>query len=128
MPVAARPFRTTPVLSVSGDLDLSNAQDLRAMIDTIAAACPSTVSALVIDLRDVPLLSAAALGVLLAARDEYAGRLSLHVVATGEPARVLTAGAPFDGLLLSPSVDAALDAMIPQGPEVRPGRAAGAAP
>ncbi|HET7303442.1 MAG TPA: STAS domain-containing protein [Segeticoccus sp.] len=128
MPVAAQPFRTTPVLSVSGDLDLSNAQDLRAMIDTIAAACPSTVSTLIVDLRDVPLLSAAALAVLLAARDEYAGRLSLHVVATGECARVLTAGARFDGLPLSSSVDAAIDTTAPQGPPVSPARAAGAAP
>ncbi|HET8602252.1 MAG TPA: STAS domain-containing protein [Segeticoccus sp.] len=108
MPSGGAQFRFTTVLSVSGPLDLSNVQELRAALDTLLASRSDEVTDVVLDLSGVPLLSAAAMAAVLSARDAYAGYVRLHVVAAGEPAKVLEAATVSDDLPVVPTVDLAL--------------------
>jgi len=78
----------SPVLAVSGEIDISTAPALRDRLVSLALDGPATV---VVDLRQVTFLDSTALGVLVSALKrlrENGGGLRL-VVAGGSVARVL---------------------------------------
>jgi anti-sigma B factor antagonist len=68
------------VLSLAGELDLYNAEDVRgALLD----ACAGEPKVLIVDLGEVTFIDSTALGVLIEARSRMADRSGFHHAAPG---------------------------------------------
>ena len=70
----------TVVVSLAGELDLYNAEEVRAALLDAAAGGPG---ALVVDLEEVTFIDSTALGVLIEARSRMADRSGFRLAAPG---------------------------------------------
>lgn len=70
----------TAVISVSGVLDMLTSPQLETAISTAIGKDPT---AIIVDLSDVDFLASAGMGVLVAAREQAAGKAGFAVVASG---------------------------------------------
>jgi len=68
------------VVSLAGELDLYNAEDVRA---ALLEACADEPAVLVVDLADVTFIDSTALGVLIEARSRLADRSGFRLAAPG---------------------------------------------
>ena len=68
------------VVSLAGELDLYNAEEVRA---ALLEACADEPSVLVLDLADVTFIDSTALGVLIEARSRLADRNGFRLAAPG---------------------------------------------
>jgi anti-sigma B factor antagonist len=68
------------VVSLAGELDLYNAEDIRA---ALLACCADEPAVLVIDLAEVTFIDSTALGVLIEARSRLAERNGFRLAAPG---------------------------------------------
>jgi anti-sigma B factor antagonist len=68
------------VVALAGELDLYNAEDVRA---ALLEACADEPSVLVLDLADVTFIDSTALGVLIEARSRLADRNAFRLAAPG---------------------------------------------
>jgi len=70
----------TTVVSLAGELDLYNAEDVRA---ALLEACAEEPAVLVLDLAEVTFIDSTALGVLIEARSRLADRGGFRLAAPG---------------------------------------------
>lgn len=68
------------VVSLAGELDLYNAEDVRA---ALLEACADDPAVLVVDLAEVTFIDSTALGVLIEARSKLADRAGFRLAAPG---------------------------------------------
>jgi anti-sigma B factor antagonist len=68
------------VVALAGELDLYNAEDVRA---ALVEACSSEPSVLVVDLADVTFIDSTALGVLIEGRSRLADRSGFRLASPG---------------------------------------------
>lgn len=96
------------VLSLAGELDLYNAEDVRsALLD----ACAGDPKVLVVDLEQVRFIDSTALGVLIEARSRMADRSGFRLAAPGlETRRALEVSGLDRHFLVHNSVEEALEA------------------
>lgn len=98
----------TVVVSLAGELDLYNAEEVRsALLD----ACAAEPAALVVDLEEVRFIDSTALGVLIEARSRMADRSSFRLAAPGlETRRALEVSGLDRHFLVHDTVAEALEA------------------
>jgi anti-sigma B factor antagonist len=96
------------VVSLAGELDLYNAEEVRsALLD----ACAGEPAILVVDLEEVTFIDSTALGVLIEARSRMADRSGFRLAAPGlETRRALEVSGLDRHFLVHPTVAEALDA------------------
>jgi anti-sigma B factor antagonist len=96
------------VVSLAGELDLYNAEEVRtALLD----ACAAEPELLVIDLREVSFIDSTALGVLIEARSRMADRKGFRLAAPGlETKRALEVSGLDRHFLVHETVPEALEA------------------
>lgn len=106
-PVSAVERRgTAAIVRLAGELDLYNAEQLRA---SLLEVCDGTPERLVIDLEQVDFIDSTALGVLIEARSRLASGRAFALAAPGvETHRALQISGLDRHLAVHPSVDAAL--------------------
>jgi anti-sigma B factor antagonist len=96
------------VLSLAGELDLYNAEEVRG---ALLAACAGEPSVLVVDLEQVRFIDSTALGVLIEARSRMADRSSFRLAAPGlETRRALEVSGLDHHFLVHDTVAEALEA------------------
>lgn len=75
-------FAGMPVISVEGELDLSNVSELRSVV---ADQCESHPAALIFDLRDLTYMDSSGLGVLVGAKRRLANHEGEVLIITQQP-------------------------------------------
>ena len=96
------------VLSLGGELDLYNAEEVRG---ALLEACAGEPSVLVVDLEQVRFIDSTALGVLIEARSRMADRSSFRLAAPGlETRRALEVSGLDHHFLVHDTVEEALEA------------------
>ena len=96
------------VLSLAGELDLYNADDVR---DALLEACAGEPKVLVVDLEEVTFIDSTALGVLIEARSRMADRSGFRLAAPGlETRRALEVSGLDRHFLVHDTVAEALEA------------------
>jgi anti-sigma B factor antagonist len=96
------------VLSLAGELDLYNAEEVRG---ALLEACGGNPSMLVVDLEQVRFIDSTALGVLIEARSRMADRSSFRLAAPGlETRRALEVSGLDHHFLVHDTVAEALEA------------------
>ena len=96
------------VLSLAGELDLYNAEEVRG---AVLEACADEQDVLVVDLEEVRFIDSTALGVLIEARSRMADRNSLRLAAPGlETRRALEVSGLDRHFLVHDTVAEALEA------------------
>jgi anti-sigma B factor antagonist len=96
------------VVSLAGELDLYNAEEVRR---TLLEACAGEPSVLVVDLGEVRFIDSTALGVLIEARSRMADRRGFRLAAPGvETRRALEVSGLDRHFLVHDTVPEALDA------------------
>ena len=96
------------VLSLAGELDLYNAEEVRG---ALLEACAGEPSVLVVDLEQVRFIDSTALGVLIEARSRMADRSSFRLAAPGlETRRALEVSGLDHHFLVHDTVAEALEA------------------
>ncbi len=86
--VEARTIDGTPIVCVSGEIDLSNAEQVR---DAIGAAVPDTAAVIVLDLSETAYLDSAGIAMIfrLAERLQYNRQELRLVIPAGAPIRAV---------------------------------------
>lgn len=96
------------VVSLTGELDLYNAEDVRA---ALLECCAEEPAVLVVDLGEVTFIDSTALGVLIEARSRMADRAGFRLAAPGlETRRALEVSGLDRHFSVHDTVDAALEA------------------
>src|SRR5256885_16351135 len=107
------------VLSLGGELDLYNAEEVRG---ALLAACAGEPEVLVVDLGEVRFIDSTALGVLIEARSRMSDRSGFRLAAPGLETRRAPEGSGLHPPLLLPhTLAGALPAAPLTPPRLRPG-------